>query len=89
MKVKSLSHARLLATPWPGAYQAPPSMGFSRQKHWSGVPLPPPGESLGNGIKGFFVVVVVFHCIDNILFLRVVNIMNILYKSVDLFVCLK
>ena len=53
------------------------------------MPLPPPGESLGNGIKGFFVVVVVFHCIDNILFLRVVNIMNILYKSVDLFVCLK
>ena len=41
-KVKSLSHVRLLATPWIIAYQAPPSMGFSRQEHWSGVPLPSP-----------------------------------------------
>ena len=40
VKVKSLSHAWLLATPWTGAYQAPPSMGFSRQEYWSGVPLP-------------------------------------------------
>ena len=40
MKVKSLSHARLLATPWTAAYQAPPFMGFSRQEYWSGVPLP-------------------------------------------------
>ena len=39
MKVKSLSHVRLLATPWTAAYQAPPSMGFSRQEYWSGVPL--------------------------------------------------
>ena len=37
-KVKSLSHVRLLATPWTAAYQAPPSMGFSGQKYWSGVP---------------------------------------------------
>ena len=36
MKVKSLSHVRLLATPWTAAYQAPPSMGFSRQEYWSG-----------------------------------------------------
>ena len=42
VKVKSLSHVRLLATPWTAAYQAPPSMGFSRQKYWSGVPLPSP-----------------------------------------------
>ena len=42
VKVKSVSRARLLATPWTAAYQAPPSMGFSRQKYWSGVPLPPP-----------------------------------------------
>ena len=41
MKVKSLSCARLLATPWTGAYQPPPSMGFSRQEYWSGVPLLP------------------------------------------------
>ena len=42
VKVKLLSHARLLAIPWTGAYQAPPSMGFSRQEYWSGVPLPSP-----------------------------------------------
>ena len=40
VKVKSLSRARLLATPWTAAYQAPPSMGFSRQEYWSGLPLP-------------------------------------------------
>ena len=34
------SRVRLLATPWTAAYQAPPSMGFSRQEYWSGVPLP-------------------------------------------------
>ena len=39
VKVKSLSLIRLLATPWTAAYQAPPSMGFSRQEYWSGVPL--------------------------------------------------
>ena len=42
VKVKLLSRARLLATPWTGAYQAPPFMGFSRQEYWSGVPLPSP-----------------------------------------------
>ena len=40
VKVKSLSRVRLLATPWTAAYQAPPSMGFSRQDYWSGEPLP-------------------------------------------------
>ena len=40
VKVKSLSQVWLLATPWTAAYQAPPSMGFSRQEYWSGVPLP-------------------------------------------------
>ena len=42
MKVKSLSRVRLLATPWTAAYEAPPSMGLSRQEYWSGVPLPSP-----------------------------------------------
>ena len=42
VKVKSLSRARLLATPWTAAYQVPPSMGFSRQESRSGVPLPSP-----------------------------------------------
>ena len=40
VKVKSLSCVWLLATPWAAAYQAPPSMGFSRQEYWSGLPLP-------------------------------------------------
>ena len=40
--VKSLSRVRLLATPWTAAYQAPLSMGFSRQEYWSGLPLPSP-----------------------------------------------
>ena len=42
MQVKSLSCVRLLATPWTAAYEAPPSMGFSRQEYWSGVPSPSP-----------------------------------------------
>ena len=44
MKVKSLSRVRLLATPWTAAYQAPLSIGFSRQEYWSGVPLLSPKE---------------------------------------------
>ena len=46
MKVKSLSRVSLLATPWTAAYQAPLSMGFSRQEYWSGVPLPSPNLNL-------------------------------------------
>ena len=42
VKLKSLSRVQLLATPWTAAFQAPPSMGFSRQEYWSGVPLPSP-----------------------------------------------
>ena len=40
--LESLSHVWLLATPWTAAYQASPSMGFSRQEYWSGLPLPSP-----------------------------------------------
>ena len=40
VKVKSFSRVQLLATPWTTAYQAPPSMGFSSQEYWSGVPVP-------------------------------------------------
>ena len=43
VKVKSVGCAQLLATPWTVAYQAPPSMGFSRQGYWSGLPFPSPG----------------------------------------------
>ena len=42
VRVKSLSCVRPSATPWAAAYQAPPSMGFSRQEYWSRVPLPSP-----------------------------------------------
>ena len=42
VKVKSLSRSRLFATPWIAAHQAPPSLGFSRQEYWSGVPSPSP-----------------------------------------------
>ena len=45
VKVKLLSHVWLLATPWTAAYQAPLSMGFSRQEYWNGVPLPSPGSA--------------------------------------------
>ena len=52
MKVKSESEVAqsrpTLATPWTAAYQAPPSMGFSRQKYWSGVPLPSPSILLSS-----------------------------------------
>ena len=42
VKVKSLSRVGLSATPWTAAHQTPPSMGFSRQEYWSGLPLPSP-----------------------------------------------
>ena len=42
VKVKSLSLVLLFVTPWTAAYQAPPSMGFSRKEYWSGLPLPSP-----------------------------------------------
>ena len=51
VKVKSLSCVRLFATPWTVAYQAPPSMGFSRQEYWSGLPFPSPGDLHDPGIK--------------------------------------
>ena len=51
VKVKSLSHVQLFATPWIVAYQAPLSMGFPRQEHWSGLPLPSPGDPPDPEIK--------------------------------------
>ena len=51
MKVKLLSHVRLLVTPWAAAYQAPLSMGFSRQEYWNGLPLPSPGDLPDLGIE--------------------------------------
>ena len=46
VKVKSFSHVRLFVTPWTVAYQSPPSMGFTRQEYWSGMPLPSPSGAL-------------------------------------------
>ena len=51
MKVKSLSHVQLFATPWTVAHQTPPSMGFSRQEYWSGLPFPSPGDLPNPGIE--------------------------------------
>ena len=51
VKVKSLSRVRLFVTPWTAAYQASPSMGFSRQEYWSGVPLPSPERQYGDSLK--------------------------------------
>ena len=51
MKVKSLSRVRLLETPWTAAYQASPSMGFSRQEYWSRLPFPLPGDFPDPGIE--------------------------------------
>ena len=50
-ELKSLSRVRLFATPWTLAYQAPLSMGFSRQEYWSGVPFPSPGDLPNPGIE--------------------------------------
>ena len=50
-KVKLLSHVRLFATPWTVARQPPPSMGFSRQEYWSGLPFPSPGHLHDPGIE--------------------------------------
>ena len=50
-KVKSLSHVRLFATPWTVACQASPSMGFSRQEYWIGLPFPSPGDLPDPGIE--------------------------------------
>ena len=49
--MKSLSRVQLFATTWTVAYQAPPSMGFSRQEYWSGLPFPSPGDLPDPGIE--------------------------------------
>ena len=53
-EVKLLSHLQLFATPWTVAYQAPPTIGFSRQEYWSGLPFPSPGDLPNPGIKPRF-----------------------------------
>ena len=51
VKVKSLSRVLLFVTPWTVAHQASPSMGFSRQEYWSGLPFPSPGDLPDPGIE--------------------------------------
>ena len=50
-EMKSLSHVRLFVTPWTVAYQAPPSMRFSRQEYWRGLPFPSPGDLPNSGTE--------------------------------------
>ena len=50
----SISRVRLFVTPWKVAYQAPPSMGFSRQEYWNGLPFPSPGDLPNPGIEPRF-----------------------------------
>ena len=74
MKVKSLSRVGLCATPWVVTYQAPPSMGFSRQQRWSGVPLPSGGYLGGNNFSEKLILgisfkeMILFFCFCFILF---------------------
>ena len=51
IKVKSLSHGQIFATPWTVAYHSPPSTGFSRQEYWSELPYPSPGDLPDPGIE--------------------------------------
>ena len=70
VKGKSLSHVRLLATPWTTAHQVPPSMGFSRQEYWSGVPSPSPGTTIALTIWTFVSKVNQCHIYTNPFFLK-------------------
>ena len=54
VKVKSLSCVQLFVIPWAVARQAPPSMGFSKQEYWSGLPFPSPGDLPDQGIEPRF-----------------------------------
>ena len=51
MKAKSLSHVQFFVTPWTVAYEVPPSMEFSRQEYWSGLPFLSPGDLPDPGIE--------------------------------------
>ena len=65
VKVKSFSRVWLLATPWTAAYQAPPSVGFSRQEYWSGVPSPSPTLMYS---RSLLVVYFIYSCEERRLF---------------------
>ena len=72
VKVKSLSCVRFLATPWTATYQAPLSMGFSRQEYWNGLPLPSPYPAIGEHIllaQLFVNYAKICHLLGNFIFL--------------------
>ena len=71
MKVKLLSHIQLFTTPWSAAYQAPPSMGFSRQEYWGGVLklLIPPGRIPESGIPSLLCPLLGVQVLTRLLFL--------------------
>ena len=58
----SVTKSCLVSTPWTAALQAPPSMGFSRQEYWSGVPLPSPFSNHRNSFFFFFCQIYVSEC---------------------------
>ena len=82
VKVKSLSCVRPSVIPWTAAFQAPPSMGFSRQEYWSGVPLPSPYYYLDYPIYLFVLCVYwlspalerKFHGVRDLVYLRVISV---------------
>ena len=82
LKEKSLGRVRLFAAPWTAAFQAPPSMGFSRQEYGSGVPLPSPNRN--NSSYYWTVVVQYAKAVGNILFLNCVFLFNLLNNALSL-----
>ena len=75
VKVKPLSRVRLSVTPWTVAYQASPSMGFSRQQYWSGLPFPSPGDLPDQGSNPGLM-----HCRQTLYTVKVTN----RFKGLDL-----
>ena len=78
VKVKSLSRVQLLATPWTAAHQAPPSIGFSRQEYWSGMPLPSPKSHFSLSKMGI-ITIASYTCV---MVVRLRGDMHIQYKSI-------
>ena len=81
VKVKSLSRVRLFATPWAAAHQAPPSMGFSRQEYWSGVPLPSPDTPKSSHICFGISVLIQWHDIQVRFFSHPFLVLSIILSS--------
>ena len=83
VKGKSLSHVQLLVTPWTAPYQALPSMGFSRQEYWSGMPLPSPMYKMMNMLINLVAVISQCICISKFVYFKYINVL-INYSSIEL-----